>query len=239
MNEEQIEARSLLDLAAMMREAGKRGIRLVLIGGYAVAAYTRGYRYTKDVDLVADKPTTGKLTGLMTSLDYRIRNTEFGLAGSKRLNGGFVDLHISIGKIHDISTGNDYPIDASFFKSARRLVVRGFYSKTSELRLPVVDLETLLILKLMTVGRQKDEIDVLSLLLDRRKDVDLSLLSKKVEAAGLTAHLLRRVREYARKMKDGTLEGNWLSVTASRLGHVEKREIVRFLARLADSLREA
>ncbi len=127
----------------------------------------------------------------------------------------------------------------SFFKSAKRLVVRGFYSKISELRLPVVDLETLLILTLITVGRQKDEIDVLSLLLDRRKDVDLALLSKKVEATGLTTHLLRRVRDYARKMKDGTLEGDWSSVTASRLGHVEKREIVRFLARLADSLREA
>jgi len=61
MNEEQLESRSLLDLATVIRESKKFGIKLVLIGGYAVAAYTRGYQYTKDIDLVADKPAIGKL----------------------------------------------------------------------------------------------------------------------------------------------------------------------------------
>ena len=107
MNEEQVESRSLTDLARIFQEARKLGIGLVLIGGYAVAAYTRGYRYTKDIDLVADKPTIGRLKGLLSGLGYSIRDTEFGIAGSKRVNKDFIDLHISVGKIHDISTGND------------------------------------------------------------------------------------------------------------------------------------
>jgi hypothetical protein len=55
--------------------ARKQGIKLVIIGGYAVAAYTRGYRYAKDIDLVADKPTVGKLKGLLKSLGYSVRDT--------------------------------------------------------------------------------------------------------------------------------------------------------------------
>jgi hypothetical protein len=97
MNEEEVERKSLGDLRVVLEAARKEGIRLLIIGGYAVGAYTRGYRYTKDIDLVADKPTLGKLKGLMRELDYSIRDTEFGIAGKKKLNGGFIDLHISVG----------------------------------------------------------------------------------------------------------------------------------------------
>ena len=180
MNEEQVESRSLTDLARIFQEARKLGIGLVLIGGYAVAAYTRGYRYTKDIDLVADKPTIGRLKGLLSSLGYSIRDTEFGIAGSKRVNKDFIDLHISVGKIHDISTGNDYPVDLTLFKNAKRLKVTGYYSKTS-LKVPVVDLDTLLLLKLMPVGRQKDVVDILSLLLDKGDEINLTLLAERSE----------------------------------------------------------
>jgi len=99
-------------------------------------------------------------------------------------------------------------------------------------------LETLLVLKLMTIGRQKDAIDVLSLLLDRRNEVDLKSVAKMTEDAGLTKHLLNRVRDYARRLREGELARIWFSVTASRLPHIEKREIARFFAKLADLLRQ-
>ena len=53
MNEELIEREGLNDLGRIGKEAEGWGLNLVLIGGYAVRAYTRGYRYTKDIDLVA------------------------------------------------------------------------------------------------------------------------------------------------------------------------------------------
>jgi hypothetical protein len=81
MSEEEVERRSLEDLKAVLQEAHKRGIKLVIIGGYAVAAYTRGYRYTKDIDLVSDTPTLGILKELLKSHDYATRDTEFGIAG--------------------------------------------------------------------------------------------------------------------------------------------------------------
>ena len=68
MSEGRIERKSLEDLKAVLKEAHNQSIKLVIMGGYAVAAYTRGYRSTKDIDLVADKPALGKLKGLLTSL---------------------------------------------------------------------------------------------------------------------------------------------------------------------------
>jgi len=44
-----VERESLEDLEEILGQSRKLGIGLMLIGGYAVAAYTRGYRYTKDI----------------------------------------------------------------------------------------------------------------------------------------------------------------------------------------------
>ncbi len=237
MSEEQVERRSLEDLEDMLDAAHKQGIRLVIIGGYAVAAYTRGYRYTKDIDLVADKPVLGKLKGLLKSLGYSIRDTEFGIAGTKKLSKGFVDLHISVGRIRDISTGKEYPINSSFFKYAKRLTVRGYISKDTSLKALVADLETLIVLKTMPVGRDKDAVDLISLLRDRMEEVDLPSLVDRTTAAGLTLHLLNRVRDYARRLRDGELDKIWFDITATRLPYTEKREIWKFFAKLADLLR--
>jgi hypothetical protein len=237
MSEEEVERRSLEDLEAMLQEARKQGIKLVIIGGYAVAAYTRGYRYTKDIDLVADKPTVGKLKGLLKSLDYSVRDTEFGIAGSKRLNGGFIDLHISVGSISDISTGKEYPVDSSLFKNAKLLNVRGYVSKATS-KAAVVDLDTLIVLKTMPVGRNKDAVDLLSLLRDQRKEIDLNALVQRADDAKLTEHLLGRIRDYAKRLRDDELDKVWFDMTATRLPHTEKREIGKFFAKLAELLRK-
>jgi len=238
-NEVIVERESLEDLGKILRQSHKIGIGLMLIGGYAVAAYTRGYRYTKDIDLVAEKQSLGKLRGLLNSLGYSIRNTEFGIAGTKRLNGdnNFIDLHISVGKVHDISTNNDFPVDHSLFKKAKRLDVKGFYSKTTLVKAPTVDLETILILKLIPRGRDKDAVDLISLITDRSKDVDFGLMAKIATEANLSVHLLDRVRNYATRVKKGELDKIWSGVTGARLSFVQKRDLLRFLGRLADQLR--
>lgn len=237
MSEAEVEKRSLQDLDTILQAARKLGIKLVLIGGYAVAAYTHGYRYTKDIDLVADKPAVGRLKGLLKNLGYSIRDTEFGLAGSKQLNKGFIDLHISVGRIYDASTGKEYPVNSSLFKNAKRLTVKGFISRTSSLKAPVVDLETLIVLKTMTVGRNKDTIDLLSLFRDRRDDIDITLVAERAKAADLVEHLLDRIRDYARRLREGELDEVWFNVTATRLPHTEKREMRSFFSKLAELFR--
>ncbi|MGI0079497.1 MAG: hypothetical protein ACRECH_07725 [Nitrososphaerales archaeon] len=80
--EEAVERQSLEDLEKILHQCRKLRLGLLLVGGYAVAAYTRGYRYTKDIDLIAGMQSLGKLRGLLNDLGYSIRNTEFGIAGS-------------------------------------------------------------------------------------------------------------------------------------------------------------
>jgi len=77
MSEKEVERRSLQDLDAILQTARKLGVKLVLIGGYAVSAYTRSYRYTKDIDLVADKPAVGRLKGLLRSARAPLRIIRF------------------------------------------------------------------------------------------------------------------------------------------------------------------
>lgn len=238
MSEEEVERKSLEDLEAVLKEARKQDIKLVIIGGYAVAAYTRGYRYTKDIDLVADKPTLGKLKGLLKGLGYSIRDTEFGIAGKKKLNGGVIDLHMSVGRIYDISTRKEYPVNSSLFTNAKRMTVRGYASKNKSLKADVVELETLLVLKTMPVHRDKDAADLLSLLRDRRDDIDLEALAQRVKNAGLTAHLLDRIRDYARRLREDELDEVWFDMTATRLPYTEKREIGKFFSKLAELFRK-
>jgi hypothetical protein len=237
MSEEEVERKSLKDLEAVLKEAHKQDIKLVIIGGYAVAAYTRGYRYTKDIDLVADKRTVGKLKGLLKSLGYSIRDTEFGIAGAKKLDGGFIDLHMSVGKIYDMSSGKEYPVDSSFFRNARRLIVKGHFSKSTLLKAPIAELETLIILKSMPRDRNKDAVDLLALLRDKRNVINLTTLTQKAKSADLTLHLLDRIRDYAGSLRDGELDKVWFEMTGTRLPFTEKREIGRFFSRLADLLR--
>jgi predicted nucleotidyltransferase len=238
MNEEELEKLNLEDLDEVLKAAQELGIKLVLIGGYAVASYTRGYRSTKDIDLVADKPAVGKLRGLLKRLGYSVRDTEFGIAGSRPMNGQFIDLHISVGKILDASTGREYPVDSSFFRNARRMEVRAYHSKDTSLKAAVIDLETLVVLKSMTVGRQKDQIDLLSLLRDKRDEIDLTLVAQRARSAGLDEHLLDRIRDYATRLRDGELDRVWFSVTGARTSYVEKRDMRAFFARLTELLRQ-
>jgi hypothetical protein len=166
-----------LILESLLKEAQNQDVRLVIIGGYAVAAYTRGYGFTKDIDLVADRPTLGKLMGLLKTLGYVIRETGFGIAGNKKLNGAFIHMHISVGRIYDISTGKKYHVNASLFRNAKDLIVKGYIPKTTSLRAAVVELEALVILKIMPVGRGKDAVDLLSLLRDKRKELRLDAIA--------------------------------------------------------------
>lgn len=155
LNDEALEHRSLQDLRRILEEAERWDIKIAVIGGYAVQAYTRGYRFTKDIDLVTTRESEGRLRALLTSLNYELRETEFGLAGSKSINEDRRDLYISIGRILDISTGHSFPVTDELFKETKKLPVQGYYeeSKHFTVEAPIVNPETLLALKLMPMGR--------------------------------------------------------------------------------------
>lgn len=239
MSDIELECKSLQDLNRIIQEAKKWGIALAVIGGYAVRAYTRGYRFTKDIDLVTTKEALGKLKGLLEYLGYEYRETEFGIAGSKRFNDGFIDIHISVGKIFDISTGLSIPVTDELFSEADELAVEGYYeqSKPFASKSPVVRLETLLMLKLIPVRRKKDAIDIMALLIDKGEEVDVNKMSEKCREYGVKDHLISQLRHYADSIRKREMEKLWFGVTGLRLTQKQKREVLKFIREMIDNLR--
>jgi len=240
MSDVELESKSLQDLRKIIEEAKDWGIRLVVIGGYAVRAYTKGYRFTKDIDLVTTKQALGKLKGLLQYLGYEYRETEFGIAGSKKFNEGFIDLHISIERILDISTGIAIPVTKDLFKEAAELEVKGYYPESKDLALKtkVVSLELLLLLKLIPVGREeKDYIDIFALLINKGNDIDLNKISEKCEQYNLRDHLLSQLRKYADFISKWEMRKTWFSITGLRVTQVEEREALKFIRKLMEVLR--
>jgi len=66
MMEDKVERESLKDLETIVKEAKNWKLNLVVIGGYAIRAYTKGYRYTKDI---------GGLIALLKDLGYKVKET--------------------------------------------------------------------------------------------------------------------------------------------------------------------
>ena len=82
--EGQIEAVSLKDLKRIDEEARKLRMSLILIGGYAVRAYTtpRSWRFTKDIDFITTRTELVALHGVFELLGHGFEQREFGVRGS-------------------------------------------------------------------------------------------------------------------------------------------------------------
>lgn len=102
----------------------------------------------------------------------------------------------------------------------------------------MVELETLIVLKTMPIRRDKDAVDLISLLRDKRKELNLKAVAERSKSAGLTDHMLDRIRDYARRLRENDLDRVWFHMTATRLPFTEKREIGRVFSNLANLLRE-
>lgn len=236
----EVERESLKDLHVLVAKSKEWSIDMSVIGGYAVRAYTNAYRFTKDIDMAIGKEQRGGFLGLLKSLDYKPRTTEFGIAASKRFDSDFIDVHISVGKIFDISSGLQYPITKGLFRESRTMMVHPRFdeNKGSETRARVVDLNTLVVLKFMPKGRpEKDGVDIISLLLDRLNDIDISNVMEKCERAGLSHHILAQVQDFAKRLRDGETAKVWSRVTGTNLTGVQTRSIQRFLRQFDAALR--
>jgi len=237
MKNEFIEMESLNDLEKIVREAEKWGLNLVIIDGYAVRAYTRGYRYTKDIDLVSPKKEMSSLIALLKVRGYNIQETKFGLAGSKKLNGGFIDLHISIGEVWDVVTDNRYPV-GEILKESRIREISGFFEegRKTKVKAMVIPLEDLMILKLMTRGREKDIVDIISLLTERGDEVNINNFTGKCLRAGLGRHIRNHILELIGQIRNGSARKIWVSLTGQRLMGKTEMDLVKLLKKLSEGL---
>jgi len=237
-SEREIEERSLKDLREILKDAKRWGLKILVIGGYAVRVYTVGYRYTKDIDMVVNKEETGRFSALLKGLDYRVRRTKFGISGTKKVNGGDIKLHISIGEIYDESTNNRYPVSEDTFSNFKTLEVAGFYERDNlKFMIPVISTEELLILKLMMKPRDKDIVDLIGLLTDKMQEIDVKTFVSDCRNAAVDGHIRKQILNFIGIMRKSDAARYWFKLTGNKLEGKTQIKIIRYLRTLEESLK--
>jgi len=235
MNLVETERQSLLDLKEIESKAKEWRISLVLIGGYAIRAYTKTRRYTKDLDFVTEKRSLGKFKGLLKDLGYAYTMRQHWMTGNKK----GIRLNIVVGNVHDIQTKKDFPAKEQFFKDAKLMDVTPLYpeNKGCGVKAKVCSIEDLLIMKLIPL-RNKDLVDACSILLDCYDSINLKKLSKKAREAGLLGHMKSRLEYIATQNKKRQLNKKWKSLpeTTTAMTAAETRELNKKLKALHKGL---
>ncbi len=236
-SDREIEERSLKDLKEILKETKDWELKILVIGGYAIRAYTIGYRYTKDIDMVIKKVERGRLGGLLKNLDYKVKETKFGITGTKKIDGGDIKLHISVGEIYDESTNNRYPVTEETFGKSEILEVSGFYDRQNlKFKIPVVSIEDILILKFMMKARDKDVVDIIGVLTDNREKIDVNVFSRNCRHAGIDGHIKNQILKFIGIIRKGDAAKYWFELTARKLDAKTQNAIKKFLKILEESL---
>lgn len=237
---EDVERESLKDLEVLVKKSKEWKINMVVIGGYAVRAFTNAYRHTKDIDMAISKEDQGNFTALLKSLGYELRKTDFGLAATRKFDSDFIDVHISVGKIYDISSGLSYPITEQLFEESKVMLIGTRYknNKQFETDAPIIDLNRLMILKSMPKGRpEKDAIDIISLIMDQSQVIDIQTIVKRCQEACLIDHILSQIQEFAKKLNANEMSKIWSSVTGTKMTGLQTKSIQKLLRDLDKGLK--
>jgi len=240
MKMQDVERESLKDLKILVQKSREWKLDMAVIGGYAVRAFTNAYRHTKDIDIGIAREEKGNFIALFKELRYKLRDTSFGLAASKKFDSDFIDIHISVGKIFDMSSGLSYPITKELFDESKVLRVGTRYSanKKFETDVPIINLNTLYILKSMPKGRpEKDSIDIVSLILDQKDAMKFCDIVTKCENAKLIDHILEQLKNLAQGINNGDMTKIWNTVTGVKFTGVQKIITQKFLRELDKKLR--
>lgn len=227
-----IEKTNLLDLDEINKGAEKYEIDLILIGGNSVRAYTesRSWRFTKDLDFITSSRKLGLLYGLLNTLGYATMETEFGLKGSKQIYEKYsIELHISVDKVIDWSTGETYILPRDIFELSKSVPVKASYEENQELEIIAksAPIEDIVIMKLMT-ARQRDHFDSIAIILDSFDKLDQSRFKRICEENELVTTIKERIASLIVDNRKGVIANLWkdntgLTFIAARRNDLRKK----------------
>lgn len=211
-----IEEISLKDLARINLEARKFKIDLAIIGGYAARAFTqeRSWRFTKDIDFITTKSNLTALRGVFELLKYAYEKTDFGVKGSKRIDKESIELHISVDKVSDWSTGLEYALPKDVFSKSTEMEIKPFSeeNKKMEVNSKVAPIEDALIMKLMT-ERTRDHFDAIAMILDSFERLDKWRFWANCTNSRLEQHTKKRLLSFLADIKKGLTRKIWKEFT--------------------------
>jgi len=211
-----IEEVSLKDLERIGRESKNFGIDLILIGGYAVRAYTepRSWRFTKDIDFITTRRDLTALRGVFELLKYGFEQTDFGVKGSKKINRESIELHISVDKVIDWSTNLEYKLPEDIFTKANRMNLKASLEENKDLKVSVTvaPIEDVLVMKLMT-ERTRDHFDAVAVILDSFEKVNVQRFWANSGQSNLNQHVKKRLNSFLADLKKGLVKKLWKEFT--------------------------
>ncbi len=211
-----IEVVSLKDLERIEQEAKNFQIDLILIGGYAVRAYTdpRSWRFTKDIDFITTRKDLTALRGVFQILGYGFERTEFGVKGSKKINLESIELHISVDKVIDWSTNLEYKLPKDIFTKAVKMNIKASFEENKDLKVSVkvAPIEDVLIMKLMT-ERTRDHFDAIAIILDSFEKLNVKRFWSNCKQSNLNQHTRKRLNSFLADIKKGIVKKLWKEFT--------------------------
>jgi len=224
-SEANIEAVSLKDLERIDQEARNFGIDLIVIGGYAVRAYTepRSWRFTKDIDFITTRKDLTALRGVFELLKYGFEHAEFGVKGSKKINRESIELHISVDKVIDWSTSLEYGLPEDIFTKATKMGVKASFEENKDFKVDVMvaPIEDVLVMKLMT-ERTRDHFDAIAMILDSFERVSMKRFWANSKQANLDQHLRKRLNSLQADLKKGLVKKLWKEFTGREFIRVQE-----------------
>lgn len=232
MKLEELEQELLKNLAQIVARSEELECHPLLIGGYAVRAYARmRKRFTEDLDLVISRHDQSNLIAALKALgyEYRPETALGGIKASKPMAGRSLELHISVDKVWDISSDKTYSLPEDIFASGQLKPIEPFSGEI--VQAPVIPLEDLLILKLMTL-RELDTTDAIALLLENPKQVHIVSYRRKVVTAELTQHINTRIEAISQLLKSGQANEFWKKYMGDDLSHKEVEIVLTALKEL-------
>jgi len=208
-----VEKTNLLHLEEVNKEAKKLNIDLILIGGNSVRAYTepRSWRFTKDLDFITTSKNLGLLYGMCSTLGYSIEKTDYGLAGRKKITDKYsIELHISVDKVLDWSTGAIYILPEDIFRLSRYVPIKASFEENRELIVVArcAPIEDVVILKLMT-ERSRDHFDSVAIILDSFDRIDLIRFKRICEDSELVKIIKERIESLIVDNRRGVIARLW------------------------------
>lgn len=181
-----------------------KGLKFVVIGGYAVNAYTLP-RFSVDCDMVVeDKTESGKIGRILMGLGYSKKESPAGYVSFERfekvLEGSFrVSFDILINEVMDRQTGVSFSADWIFKNSS----IKELRGKTimEKLDARIISIDALFIMKM--VSCRSTDIRDLFMLAPNLKDRDF--ITQEVSSRYDFNDRFRRVKDKvtSKKFKDG------------------------------------
>jgi hypothetical protein len=179
------------------------------------------------MDFITTSKDLGALSSIFDLLGYGLERTEFGLKGSKKVNKNSIELHVSVDKVIDWSTGLEYELPEDIFARADSVNVKASLEENIgiEVCVKVAPVEDVVIMKLMT-ERPRDHFDAIAVILDSFNDLDMLRFKENCIKNDLCRHINKRLESVLADLRRGLVKELWREFTGRgflRQQHVELR----------------